>query len=125
MLAGTPDLIAFGEQAVRVYDAKTGVRRDSHQLQVMIYMHCLKSMAPIYREKLIHGAVVYPDHQLDIPPTAIDAKFEDHLNYFLDILESADPAHKVPSEGECKFCDIPKSECPELMELHSDVAFGE
>ncbi len=117
VLAGTPDLICVGPDYVRVYDVKTGMPRTSHQTQVMIYMHCLRSLAPVYRDKLLHGAVTYADgNQIDIPLSAIDDRFVENFDYYLDILESPDPAEKIPSEGECRFCDIARSECPERIE---------
>ncbi len=116
ILGGTPDLISIGDHDVRIYDVKTGARRESHQIQVMIYMYCLPREAPVYRQRLLHGTIVYADGRVDIPATAIDASFIGSFDYFLDILDSSTTPDKAPSASECRFCDIPKSECPERIE---------
>jgi len=117
VLSGTPDLISIGDKDVRIYDIKTGARRDSHRIQVMLYMLCLPREAPVYRQKLLHGTIVYSDGRIDIPAIAIDAALIDNFNYFLDILDSSAPPDKAPSAAECRFCDIPTSECPERVDL--------
>ena len=116
IIHGTPDLIAVGDEMITVYDVKTGAARDWHPLQVMIYMHCLRQEAPIYRERLLQGVVAYGDDQVAVPPTAIDAAFEENFNYFLDLIDTDEPPAMTPSEAECAWCDIPSSECPDRIE---------
>jgi|SRR5437667_2968715 len=116
VIGGTPDLVSIGDHDLHIYDVKTGARRESHAIQVMIYMYCLPQEAPVYRNKLLHGTIVYSDGRINIPATAISASFVENFNYFLDILDSSAAPDKAPSAAECRFCDIPKLECPERIE---------
>src|SRR5438270_455289 len=62
------------------------------------------------------GCVVYGGSKVDIPAEAVDAKFIDAFEYFLGVIASLEPALKVPSRHECRFCDIARTECPERIE---------
>ena len=62
------------------------------------------------------GCVVYNGSKIDIPPEAVDQKFIEAFEYFLDVIASSEPAWKVPSCHECRFCDIARTECPERIE---------
>jgi hypothetical protein len=117
-ISGKADLIChFGDGSICVYDAKTGKERISDQLQVMIYMHLLPLSHERYLGKSLKGCVVYNlDKRIEIRAAAIDKKFIDGLHYYLDILLREDPPGRAPSKSECRFCDIPKSECPERVE---------
>lgn len=117
VIAGTPDMVALAEgKRGTIYDAKTGRQSDSHQVQVMIYMYLIPLTKPEWANIVFDGAVVYKDTRIAIPSNAIDDAFKDNLDYFVKILASSEPAHKVPSELGCRFCDIHKQECPERIE---------
>lgn len=116
-LSGKPDMVAI-DQAGRgtVYDAKTGRPKASDRIQAMIYMHCLPQSHPQFSGLDLAGELVYRDHRVKIPASAINSEFVDNFNYFLDILDSGTPPVKVPSPMECRYCNIAKSECPERVE---------
>ncbi len=117
-VGGKPDLIVCRkEQPYWVFDIKTGARRDSHVIQVMLYM-ALLPFSKRFGGKTFSGSVCYDDYhdsrgEVRIPETAIDDSFKNRLARCLDILGSAAPPPKCPSEAECRFCDISGSECPE------------
>ena len=116
-IGGIPDLVgvpAEGSQGT-IYDAKTGQERDSDKVQVMIYMYLLPMAHPDFEGKVLSGELVYRDARYKIPDSAIDDKFVDNLNFWIEVLASDTSAKKVPSEMECRFCDIGQSECPERM----------
>jgi hypothetical protein len=119
VVSGKPDIISIGDHVVTVIDCKTGQPKVSDQVQVMIYMYCLPKEAPVYRNHTLQGRIVYASHEVEIPPSAIDARFEEQFNYYLDIIDTPDAARRVPSEIECRFCDIAKSECPDRIERAS------
>ena len=115
-VVGKPDLISVKDRMATIYDVKTGQPKSSDQVQVMLYMHLLPKAVAAYRGMQPAGCVVYRDSRVDIPAAATDETFAQNLDYFLGILASEEPAMKVPSHNECRFCDIAKSECPERVE---------
>lgn len=58
-LAGKPDLVAIKGEVVRVIDCKTGSRKGSDFLQVLIYLLLLPRVHPECRGKLLSGEVRY------------------------------------------------------------------
>jgi hypothetical protein len=117
VLAGKPDILAIvGGEAV-VLDCKTGRPRLSDRLQVQIYMALLPRYFPELRDYPLYGGVVYPDDTLDIPPRAIDARFREHLDYFIELIASETPLAVAPNARECRFCDITEHDCPERIAL--------
>jgi len=139
VLAGKPDLITLPSGAVvadkpdlitppdgppaalrlwrpTIYDVKTGRARCSDRIQVMLYMHLAPQALPAYAETRPAGCVVYNGSKIDIPPEAVDQKFIEAFEYFLDVIAGSEPAWKVPSCHECRFCDIARTECPERIE---------
>jgi hypothetical protein len=115
-VVGRPDLITIKDSAPTIYDVKTGQRKASDQVQVLIYMYLLPLTIEAYRGKKPAGCVVYNEIRLKIAYDAVDAKFIDDFKYFLGVIGSIEPAIKVPSRNECRFCDIAKTECAERVE---------
>ena len=114
VVAGVADLVSLSSQTV--YDCKTGRPRASDQVQVMLSMYFLPLCHPEYQGMRLDGCVVYRHARIPIPAIAIDEEFITGVEYFLDLLESATQARRVPSEMECAFCDITKRDCPERFE---------
>ena len=79
----------------------------------MLYMHLAPQALPAYAGTRPAGCVVYNGSKIDIPPEAVDQKFIEAFEYFLDVIAGSEPAWKVPSCHECRFCDIARTECPE------------
>ena len=113
VLAGKPDLIARRRDEVIVIDAKTGHPSPAHAAQVLIYMYALPRALERYKGLSIAGQVAYPDHVVDIPADAVDGTFVESLGGFMRRLASEMPARRVPSPGECRFCEITPEDCPE------------
>lgn len=116
VVVGKPDLISVGNGLTTIYDVKTGQQRASNEIQVMLYMHLLPQSVAAYKRTRPRGCVAYNDARVEIPAEAIDEAFVKNFEYFLGIVGSAEPAMKAPSRAECRFCDIPKAECPERVE---------
>ena len=115
-LAGKPDLIAVKGQGAVIIDAKTGKSSPAHSAQVLIYMYAVPKALTEYRGVEFRGHVVYPESQVGIPVSAVDKKFTENLGSLIRRLASETPARRVPSAGECRFCDVTKADCPERME---------
>ena len=115
-IGGKPDLIALKDEDGTIIDVKTGRPSPSHIVQVMLYMHMLPRALPQYEGKLFDGLVVYPDHEVPISPLDVNQPFLDALSALVERLASQQQARKVPSLGECRFCDITLADCPERLE---------
>ncbi|PZC45186.1 MAG: PD-(D/E)XK nuclease superfamily protein [Chloroflexi bacterium] len=120
-IGGKPDLIARSTEGAIVLDVKTGKPSASHAVQVMAYMYAVPRALPEYRGLPLDGRLVYTDHEVEIPASAIDSVFVDSLTSLLRRLGAADPARKVPSTAECGFCPITQSDCPERRVHQEDV----
>jgi hypothetical protein len=115
-LGGQPDFVALGNGESVIYEVKTGNRRASDQVQAMIYMYALPHAWRDYRSTSFAGCVAYPDGEIRIPASAIDEKFKSRLFSLLARLAASEPARKVPSSDECRFCEIARTHCPERVD---------
>ena len=112
-LGGKPDLITVSGNKGLILDAKTGKPSPSHHIQVMVYMYAIPRTLHQYRGVNFDGRVVYSDHEIDIPNTAVDDTFINNLTQLIRRIASSTPARKVHSRMECGFCNITSADCPE------------
>lgn len=112
VLSGKPDIVAVKGQDVRIIDCKTGAPRDLDQLQVMLYLYALPLADSSYKGKAIQGEVVYHTDAVTVPSSVVDETFKQQLSRTLQRVTAGEPPERVPSYGECKFCDISRRDCP-------------
>jgi hypothetical protein len=111
-LAGVPDIVAAnGEQAV-IIDCKTGAPRPFHQYQVLSYMLSLPH-ARTYSGLPIAGRLVYPHEAREITHDNLDASFRSNFRLMMNLIGGRYAPPRVPSPGECGFCDIGLDDCDE------------
>lgn len=115
-IGGQPDLIATKGSYGVICDAKTGQPRPSDHVQVMIYMWAIPYALRQYSTLSFEGKVIYRDHEIEIPNSAINESFVNNLTKLIQRIGSAEPPRKIPSAMECQFCQIANSECPERIE---------
>ena len=115
-VAGKADLIAVMDNHAVVIDAKTGKPGPSHALQVLVYMYAIPRALSEYGGMTISGNVAYETHDIPIAPAEITSRFTDSLIGLIRRLADSQPARKVPSRGDCRFCDITSVDCPERIE---------
>jgi hypothetical protein len=117
-LGGKPGIVAISrEGGLKVIDCKTGKPRSSDQFQVLVYMLVLPHTHFACKERTPEGELRYRSGQvLSIPAAKIDDKVRKQFRDMMERVSGDPPARKVPSPGECRYCDIPKSECPERVE---------
>ena len=115
-LAGRPDIIAHREDNGVIVDAKTGHESPSHAVQVMIYLYAVPKALQRYRETKLNGQVTYRDHTVCVPAEAVDEKFIQNLGALIRRLSADEPARRVPSPQECRYCDIAAVDCPQRVD---------
>jgi len=118
-LSGQADIIAYNDDRVVVYDAKTVSHKSSDIVQVQIYMWCIPRVFPQFKGRAIEGVVRYNKEEpfeTYIPPHSIDGKFATQLVKTIKDVAGSTPLLKVPSLNECKWCNISSEYCPERIE---------
>ena len=119
IISGQPDLIAVDPDGqATVFDIKTGAERDSDVAQVMIYMYAIPLIAgsPLTGHSP-QGRLIYRDSkEKAIPASAIDDDFRQGLFDLIRRIVSDTPPIRVPSAGECGWCDLTSTDCPERIE---------
>jgi len=116
VVGGKPDLIAVKGDHGLICDAKTGQPRPSDHVQVMIYMWATPLAFRQYRTMKFEGKVVYREHEVPIPASAVDDLFVSNLGKLIRRIGASASPPKVPSAMECGFCRIASTECPERVE---------
>ncbi len=116
-LAGRPDIIAHRPGKAVIVDAKTGHDSPSHAVQVMIYLYAIPRALQGYRGAKLRGQVTYRDHTIRISADAVDDQFIQNLGALIRRISGEEPARRVPSRQECRFCDISAADCPERVDV--------
>ncbi|MDP6421134.1 MAG: PD-(D/E)XK nuclease family protein [SAR202 cluster bacterium] len=115
MLAGRPDLVASEEQRGVIYDIKTGQPSLADHVQLMTYMYALPHVGR-FRGMELSGRIVYRDHEVDVPASAIDDAFRGNLFSLMGRVASSDPPRIAPSQLECAFRDLTPADCPQRID---------
>ena len=115
-LAGKPGIIAHREGEAVIVGAKTGHESPSHAVQVMIYLYAVPRALEWYRNAKLRGQVTYRDHTTRIPADAVYDAFIKNTGALIRRLSADEPARRVPSRRECRFCDISAAECSARVE---------
>ena len=120
-LGGKPDLIAKNGSFGTIVDVKTGSPSPAHGVQVMLYLFAVPRALVQFRDVEFDGKVVYPDHEVSVPASAVDDTFVRNLSSLIHRLASSTPARKVPSRWECQYCKVSSRDCPERVESDSPI----
>jgi len=123
-LAGRPDIIARREDNGVIVDAKTGHESPSHIVQVMIYLYAVPKSLEQYRNTNLRGQVTYRDHTVRVPGEAVGEKFIQNLGALIRRLSADEPARRVPSPQECRFCEITAGDCPARVDTGLETEDG-
>ena len=103
-----------------IVDVKTGKHSPHHAAQVLTYMYAIPRSLEGYRGMEFQGHVIYPDGNVQIPVSGLDRRFIDRLGALIRRLADENPARKVPSLAECRWCDITREDCPERIEVYAN-----
>jgi len=105
-VAGKPDIAVFTEESVSYEDCKTGKKRDSDHVQVLLYaLLTSKHLKAPMTGSIVYRDSVQPVDMLRLPD--IGEKFKTTMAR----LTSDSPPAKAPSYAECRYCDIAKAYC--------------
>ena len=119
-LAGKPDLITQRDDQAVIVDVKNGQDSASHIVQAMIYLYAIPRALERYRTLKLSGQATYLDHTVRIPAEVVDDQFIQNLGALIRRLAAYEPARRVPSRQECRFCDISALDCPERVDEGSE-----
>lgn len=118
-VAGKADIVAIKGDYVVVEDCKTGKKKDADLMQVLSYMMLLPLSGgpPHCRKRVFQGRLVYGEEIIDIPSSMVDEDFKASFRETVGFVGAAQPARRVPSESECRYCKVSKAYCAERIEL--------
>ena len=121
-LVGRPDFVAVKDTEGLVVDVKTGQPRDSDSAQVMLYMWATPRASVMYQGVRFAGRVSYRTHKVDIPSAAVGADFTSKFGVLMQIMIASEPAIRIPSSNECKYCNITRANCEERIDAEIEEA---
>jgi hypothetical protein len=117
-VAGRPDIIAIKDDWAVVEDVKTGKAKDSHTMQVLLYMSMLP-FAPetksLFKGHIPHGRLVYRDRIIDLPKWSVNQQFRQRLQNLIAMLCNSQQPQATPSYWECRYCKVPAANCSAKM----------
>lgn len=123
-LAGKPDIISVNGDSGLIVDAKTGAESPAHTVQVLIYMYAIPRSLRQFEGVKFDGRIVYNDNVIDIPHSALDEVFVNNFSKLMKTLSSDNAPRRVPSNKECRFCDITSEDCSSRIESDVTASVG-
>lgn len=123
-LAGQIDILARRNNLVVISDEKTGAQRPSDFWQVLIYMEAVPRVFEELDGLKIVGEVVYTDQVVPIQPDDLTPERTEAIWGLMRTAGGDEPPPKTPSRAECRFCDVPKTMCPERMDPDASSGVG-
>ena len=81
-------------------------------VQIMIYMYALPRALRQFQHAKLAGEIVYPTRTPRVPMGGLHTQFKTDLGSLIRRIAADKPAARVPSEHECRFCDITAEDCP-------------
>jgi hypothetical protein len=112
-LSGVPDLIAIKGNGGVIVDAKSTKAQPWHPAQVQLYMWAIPLALPRYKGTGFSGLLFYSDSRTSIQGTAVNEAFVKSVTGLINRVADQQQARRVPSGGECRYCDITHLDCPE------------
>jgi len=121
-LGGTPDLVASRGDETLVIDCKTGRQRNSDYFQVLTYMLVLPFTHCACHGRSISGEVQYRTQSMPIESASLTDAMKEMIKTRIERVGGGEPLPKVPSFGDCRYCDIGKADCPERIDDEAQPA---
>lgn len=115
-LAGKPDIVGVKNGRCLVVDCKTGQERHSDKIQVLIYMLLLTQTHTACNGLPIDGEVQYSTGSVSVRAEDLTDQFRTQFRELMHKLGEPTPLVRVPSQSECRFCDITINDCPDRLD---------
>jgi len=122
LISGKPDIVSLPgpvssiKEKGLVIDCKTGRPKNSDLVQVMLYMMFLPKAIERYENMVFDGLVVYPNSEVPISWTEIDEELKRTVWELIKRIGGDTPCEMIPSNNECRWCDISKANCLKRIE---------
>lgn len=110
-LFGVPDLIAIKGSEGVIIDAKSTKLQAWHPAQVQLYMWAVPLALLRHKGMKFSGLLYYPDSRTPIQSASVNEAFVKQLTGLINRVADWQEARRVPSEGECRYCDITHFDC--------------
>ena len=94
-------------------------------MQVLIYMLTLPIATTHCKGKKFEGRIIYKDSIVNVPSTKINSELKELFKQTVLSVGGSEPLRKVPSWGECRFCDISKADCQQRINTEPTVTAEE
>jgi len=107
-LAGKPDIVAIGDDHAIIIDGKSGKKRKSDHIQVLLYLFALPLSWMKGTQLKLSGEVEYMDGSEPVKP--LDTESRNKIVNAINKLMNDVPPEASPSANECKWCDIANCE---------------
>jgi hypothetical protein len=120
-VSGKPDIVAIRGSEAYVEDCKTGTPRHSDHFQVLVYMLALPHVEGPWKGRKLDGRIIYGTVVVDVPASKIDPDLKELFRRTVLTIGGPEPARKAPSWGECRYCDISQADCPERIDIRTEV----
>jgi PD-(D/E)XK nuclease superfamily protein len=120
-VSGKPDIVAIRGSEAYVEDCKTGTPRHSDHFQVLVYMLALPHVDGPCKGRKLEGRIVYGSRIVDVPSSRIDTELKGLFRKTVLMIGGSEPPAKVPSWGECRYCDISTDDCPERIDIENEA----
>lgn len=121
-LSGKADIVAIKGDNGFVEDCKTGSQKAADSMQVIIYMLSLPVATTHCKGLTLEGRVVYKDAIVEVPSSKVDDGLKSLFKETVRLVGDPDEPEKIPSWGECRWCDISKADCPMRVDVEPTAA---
>ena len=121
VVSGKADIVAITEDAAFVEDCKTGDPRTSDNMQVMIYLLTLPIAVEHCKGRSLEGRIIYKNATVDVSSSKVNDDLKQLFKKTVLTIGGPEPPKKAPSWGECHYCDISKTDCPERIDAEPTV----
>ncbi|BAY22425.1 hypothetical protein NIES2100_21880 [Calothrix sp. NIES-2100] len=123
-IGGKPDIVVNENGQIIIEDCKSGKRKTSHRMQVLIYM-LLFPLSPqgqqICQRQAPSGRLVYPNGIVEIAPSEVNTEFKEFFRQTVAIVSSTTPPCQSPSHWECRYCNVPSAYCPAKFDKEANT----
>lgn len=123
-LAGKIDILAVRGDAGLIVDCKTGQRKDADYQQMLVYLMVAPLGLAHAKGLTLSGEVQYRDGVVPVRTEELTAAVRDRIVGAIRMAGEATAPARVPSWGECRFCDVSSADCPERLERTQTSSAG-